>query len=164
MKSRILNIDQVSFQEWSNGDTYKARMAWVGASLGSKKLGFNVTVLPPGKKAFPFHAHRANEEMFFVLEGRGSIRIGKDSHKIRTGDFISLLPGRESAHQLINDSSAPLRYIAVSTMEVPEVAEYPESGKIGVFGGSPPGRPPSEDSLRHFARLRDGVDYWEGEK
>lgn len=41
MKSRILNIDQVSFQEWSNGDTYQAKMAWVGSTLGSKKLGFN---------------------------------------------------------------------------------------------------------------------------
>ena len=163
MKSRILNIDQVSFQEWSNGDTYKARMAWVGASLGSKKLGFNITVLPPGKRAFPFHAHRANEEMFFVLEGQGSIRIGMGSHKIRKGDFISLPPGRDSAHQIINDSEAPLRYLAVSTMESPEVAEYPESGKIGVFAGEPPGRPGSKDSIRHFARMGDGVDYWDGE-
>jgi len=164
MKSPILNVENVSFQGWSHGDSYEAEIGWVGTVLGSKKLGYNVTVLAPGKCAFPFHFHHANEEMFFVLEGRGIIRIGQASHKIRKGDFISLPPGRESAHQIVNDSDAPLRYIALSTMEMPEVAEYPESGKLGVFCGSPPGRPASGDSIRHFTRVKDAVDYWEGEK
>ena len=164
MKSQILNIEKVSFQKLSHGDRYQAEFGAVGVILGSRKLGFNVTVVPPGKRAFPYHAHYANEEMFFVLEGEGSVRIGEASHRIRKGDFISLPPGRESAHQIFNDSDAPLRYIAVSTMESPEVAEYPESGKLGVFTGAPPGRPSSGDSIRHFTRIGDGVEYWEGEK
>ncbi len=158
MKSRILNIRKASFQKWSHWKKYEARIGWVGNALASKKLGFNVTILPPGKCAFPYHLHHANEEMFFVLEGRGTIRIGQASHKIRKGDFISLPPGRESGHQIVNDSDAPLQYIALSTMEMPEVAEYPESGKLGVFAGSPPGRPASGDSLRHFTRVKDAVD------
>jgi uncharacterized cupin superfamily protein len=123
-----------------------------------------VTVVAPGKRAFPYHSHHVNEEMFFVLEGRGSIRIGRSSHKIREGDFISLPPGPKSAHQIVNDSREPLRYLAVSTMETPEVAEYPDSGKLGVFTGAPPGRRPTKSSIRHFSRARDRVDYWEGEK
>ena len=58
-------------------------------------------------RAFPYHAHRANEEMFFILDGEGSIRIAGTIHKLRKGDFISLPPGPESAHQIVNDSSAP---------------------------------------------------------
>jgi uncharacterized cupin superfamily protein len=162
--SRILNIDQVPFKEWSQGDRYRAEIAWVGPAVGAEKLGFNITVLPPGKIAFPLHAHRANEELFFVLEGEGSVRIGEQTHKIRAGDFISLPPGRDSAHQIKNDSGAPLRYLAVSTMEAPEVVEYPESGKLGIFAGSPPGGPATEDTIRHFARVADGVGYWEGEE
>jgi uncharacterized cupin superfamily protein len=163
MKARILNIEKVSYQNWSHGKRYKAEIGWVGAALGSRKLGFNVTLLPPGKSAFPYHVHHANEELFFVLEGRGRIRIGKASHEIRKGDFISLPPGPGSGHQIVNNSKAPLRYIAVSTMESPEVAEYPESGKLGVFTGVAPGRRPSKGSMRHYARVSDGVGYWDGE-
>jgi uncharacterized cupin superfamily protein len=163
MKSRILNLENVPFQPRSHGQRFEARIAPVGAELQSRKLGFNVTVIPPGKRAFPYHAHHGNEEMFFILEGEGSIRIDGATHRIRQGDFISLPPGRESAHQIVNDSQAPLRYLAVSTMEVPEVVEYPDSGKLGVTAGTPGGRPVAAGSIRHFTRLADGVDYWDGE-
>ena len=163
MKSRVVNLEDVSIVKRSHGESFECSIAPVGAALESQKIGFNVTTIPPGKKAFPYHAHRANEEMFFILEGEGSIRIAGESHKIRTGDFISLPPGRDSAHQIVNDSKAPLRYLAVSTMEIPELVEYPESGKIGVMAGSLGGRTPAADSIRHFALLKDGVDYWEGE-
>ncbi|HXH28499.1 MAG TPA: cupin domain-containing protein [Candidatus Polarisedimenticolia bacterium] len=160
---RILNLEQVEFVRRAHGERYEADIAPVGFRLESRKLGFNVTVLPPGKRGFPLHAHRGNEEMFFVLEGRGSLRTADGTHPIRQGDFISLPPGRDSAHQIINDSTAPLRYLAVSTMELPEVVEYPDSGKVGVVAGSHGGRTPGPDSLRHFAYLKDGVDYWAGE-
>src|SRR3989442_15378883 len=164
MKSRIVNLESVSLQNRSHGGNFECQIAPVGAALESKKLGFNVTVIPPGKRAFPYHAHRANEEMFFILDGEGSIRIAGTIHKLRKGDFISLPPGPESAHQIVNDSSAPLRYLAVSTMDLPEVVEYPDSGKVGAIAGTHGGRPAMADSLRHFARVSDGVDYWDGEK
>ncbi|HEY3174923.1 MAG TPA: cupin domain-containing protein [Candidatus Polarisedimenticolia bacterium] len=164
MKSQVLNIEDVPFEKRSHGESFECEIARVGAQLDSKMLGFNVTVVPPGKRAFPYHAHRGNEEMFFILEGEGSLRVGGTTRAVRKGDFISLPPGRESAHQIINDSKAPLRYLAVSTMELPEVVEYPDSGKLGVIAGAHGGRPPSADSVRHFTHLKDGVDYWEGER
>lgn len=164
MKSPILNIERVAFYDQAHGDRFACRIAPVGRKLESRSLGFNVTVVPPGKRAFPYHAHRAIEEMFFILEGRGSIRIAGETHPIRQGDFISLPPGRGSAHQIVNDSDAPLRYLAVSTMQSPDVVEYPDSGKIGVMADwEAGGRPASPDAIHHFARVRDGVDYWEGE-
>ena len=163
MKSRIVNIADVPAVKRSHGETYELEIAPVGAQVESVKLGFNVTVIPPGKRSFPFHAHRANEEMFFVLEGEGSVRLAGETHKIKKGDFISLPPGKDSAHQIVNDSKAPLRYLAVSTMELPEVVEYPDSGKISVTAGTQPGRPGSPDSLRHILRVKDAVDYWDGE-
>lgn len=164
MKSRIVNIENVAVLTRSQGDRFGCEIAPVGTELSSRKLGFNVTVIPPGKRAFPYHAHRANEEMFFILEGEGSIRINGAIHKIRKGDFISLPPGRDSAHQIINDSAAPLRYLAVSTMDLPEVVEYPDSGKIGVAAGTQGGRPATAETIRHFTRVADGVNYWDGEK
>jgi len=163
MSTRILNLDKVPFLPRGKGDTFECVIAPVGVHMESRLLGFNVAVIPPGKRAFPYHAHRGNEEMFFILEGEGSIRIAGETHKVRQGDFISLPPGPESAHQIINDSQAPLRYLAVSTMMVPEVVEYPDAGKIGVIAGTSGGRPPGPDSIRHFTYRKDGVDYWEGE-
>ena len=163
MTSRILNLAKVPFQDWGNGDGFEAKIAWVGALIGSEKLGFNVTVIAPGKAAFPYHCHATNEEMFFVLEGRGRIRVGGESHPIRAGDFISMPPGREYAHQIINNSKAPLKFLAVSTMQIPEVSEYPESGKLGVFAGTPTGRPPAPGAIRKLFRAGDDVNYWEGE-
>jgi uncharacterized cupin superfamily protein len=164
MKPRILNLDNVPFQKRGNGKGFECQIAPVGAELESQKIGFNVTVIPPGKKAFPYHAHRGNEEMFFILEGEGAIRIAGTTHRIRRGDFISLPPGRDSAHQIFNDSAAPLRYLAVSTMKLPEVVEYPDAGKLGVTAGTMGGRPPRPDSIRHFTFAKDGVDYFAGEE
>ena len=97
-------------------------------------------------------------------QGEGSVRIDGAEHRLRAGDFVSLPPGRNSAHQIINDSKAPLRYLAVSTMQSPEVVEYPDSGKIGVMAGSTGGgRAPGPDTIRHIARVKDAVDYFEGE-
>jgi uncharacterized cupin superfamily protein len=101
--------------------------------------------------------------MFFILDGEGSARLDGAVHRIRKGDFIALPPGRDAAHQIINDSQAPLRYLAVSTMIVPELVEYPDAGKLGMIAGAPGGRPAGPDSIRHFTRVTDGVDYWEGE-
>jgi uncharacterized cupin superfamily protein len=43
--------------------------------IGGKQLGYNITSIPKGKRAFPFHNHQVNEEMFLVLAGHGEIRI-----------------------------------------------------------------------------------------
>ena len=163
MNSHILNIEDVEFQDWGHGEKYQARIAWVGTVMGSEKLGFNITELAPGKRAFPCHSHATNEELFFILEGKGEARIGKETHDIRQGDFINFPPGLGTPHQIINSSDSTLRYISVSTMIVPEVSEYPDSGKYGVFAGMPTGKPPAEDTVRKIYRKDDDVNYWEGE-
>ena len=78
MKSRIVNLENVPLLTISHGEKYESSFAPVGAHIESQHLGFNVTIVPPGKRAFPYHAHRGNEEMFFILEGEGSVRIHGD--------------------------------------------------------------------------------------
>ena len=136
-------------------ERFGARLASIGTQIGARKLGYNVTAVPPGKRAFPFHSHRANEEMFFVLEGQGEVRIGADRHPVRQGDFIACPPGGpETAHQIVNTGTSELRYLAVSTMLSPEIAEYPDSKKMGVRG---------EDGFRFLCRADQPADYWDGE-
>ncbi len=166
MTHPILNIADVEFNPWGHGERFEAKLGNIGGKLGARKLGYNLTVLPPGKRAFPFHSHRVNEEMFFVIEGGGEVRIGEDRHPIRNGDVICCPPGGpDTAHQIINTSDAELKYLAISTQEQPEVAEYPDSGKYGVFSVLT-----DADGKAETMRLvfRDGgagmADYWEGEE
>src|SRR5262249_51323038 len=91
---------------------YDARTGMIAPRLGAQNLGYNLTPVPSGKRAFPLHNHRVNEEMFFVLEGTGEVRIGKAVHPIRAGDVIACPPGGpETAHQIVNTGAAELKYL-----------------------------------------------------
>jgi uncharacterized cupin superfamily protein len=164
MDRPILNIAELEYRRWGNGERFEARMGAIGGRLGAQKLGYNVTVLPPGKRAFPFHCHRVNEEMFFVLEGEGEVRIGEARHAIRSGDVIACPPGGpETAHQIVNTSSAELKFLAVSTRLSPDIAEYPDSEKFGVLAEFPPGADGKATNFRFVSRVGASVDYWDGE-
>jgi uncharacterized cupin superfamily protein len=92
--------------------------------------------------------------MFFIVRGAGTLRYGSESRRIRAGDVICCpTGGPDTAHQIINDSDVELVYLSVSTMMPAEVCEYPDSRKVGAYGGG----------LRHLTRTDDGVDYWVGE-
>jgi uncharacterized cupin superfamily protein len=166
MKPSILNIADLDYRPWGHGERYAARIGAIGARLGAQKLGYNVTVLAPGKRAYPRHNHYVNEEMFFILEGDGEVAIGDARHPIRAGDVIACPPGGpETAHQIVNTSTtAELKFLAVSTRISPEVAEYPDSGKYGVLAEAPPGPDGQPRFLRFITREQATVDdYWKGE-
>lgn len=111
----------------------------LGRRLGAKKLGASVYVLAPGQKSFPYHFHHANEELLIVLEGVVTVRTPDGRAEADRGDAISFPAGPTGAHQVMNESDEPVRILMLSTMIEPEIAEYPDSGKIGVFAGRAPG-------------------------
>ena len=162
-ESPILNIDDVEYTDWGHGEQFQARLGAVATRLGAQKLGYRVVELPPGKCAWPFHAHHVNEEMFFVVEGSGTLRYGDDRFALNVGDIVCCPPKPQTAHQIINTSQAPLKYLAVSTMEEPEVAVYPDSDKFGVIAGAPPGVDPARRRFVFFGREQSKLDYWDGE-
>lgn len=165
MSKNILNIDDVEFMDWGHGEKYAARFGLMSRKIGSMGLGYNLTVVPAGKTAFPFHSHRVNDEMFFIVEGKGEVRIGEETYPVRKGDVIACPPGGpETAHQIINNSDEELKYLAVSTNLSPEIAEYPDSSKYGVImelEGDVDGLPNTWRLVMKEESTR--VDYWEGE-
>jgi mannose-6-phosphate isomerase-like protein (cupin superfamily) len=60
--SRVLNIDELKLEHFTQGDTFEG--------------------------SCPFHSHRGEEEMFFILKGNGTLRYGDETRKIRAGDVI----------------------------------------------------------------------------
>ncbi len=161
-KSPVLNLSDVEYTAWGNGGAFEAKLGAVGQRLGARKLGYRVVLLSPGKKAWPFHLHRINEEMFFILEGDGTLRFDGQQYPIRSGDVICCPPGLGTAHQIVNTSASDLKYLAVSTMEPVEVAEYPDSAKVGVMT-RPPGGDAAARTFRLVVKKDAGVDYWEDE-
>jgi quercetin dioxygenase-like cupin family protein len=101
MASPIVNLADVQLRprpeaHAPTGDAqarFEARTGRVGSLIGARTLGHNVTAVAPGKSACPLHSHRVNEEMFFVLQGQGEVRIGDQVHPVRTGDFIACPAG-----------------------------------------------------------------------
>lgn len=130
----IINLDELNFE--SDGREAPGSTAVVGRLIGAKKLGYNISICPPGKSVCPFHNHRINEEMFFILEGEGILRFGSQEYPLRKFDFVACPPGgREVAHQMINTGKVDLKYLALSTKIREEVCEYPDSDKVSVFIG-----------------------------
>ena len=171
MDRPIINIADVELQPGAAAFTatgpaaerFEARMQLIGSRIGAQHLGYNITEVPPGKRAFPLHNHRVNEEMFFILEGSGVVRIGGQTYAVRAGDVIACPPGgRETAHQIVNNGSVPLRYLAVSTRLKPDIVEYPDSGKFAVHG-QPPGANGQQQDFLFIGRIDTEVDYWDGE-
>ncbi len=159
MPKPFVNLDELAFDDIENNGYYTSRRARFSAAIGARQLGYNLTELPPGKSQCPFHAHRAEEEMFFILEGEGELRFGDRRYPIRRHDVIACpTGGAETAHQIINTGSTTLRYLAVSNLADVEICEYPDSNKVGVFATTP-GAP----GLRELHRSTASLDYYDGE-
>lgn len=160
----ILNIADIPLSEQGHGEAFAVTIGRFGPLIGMRQLGCTLAIVPPGKKAWPYHSHNANEEMFVILEGTGTLRYGGAEHAVKPGDVIACpAGGPETAHQLVNTGAGELRYLAISTMIQPEVCEYPDSGKFAVMAGSPPGGDKAARRLMYAGREENSLDYWDGE-
>ena len=155
----FVNLADVEFTDIEENGYYTSQRAQFSAGIGARKLGYNLTVLPPGKAQCPLHSHRNEEEMFLILEGEGELRFGDQRYAIRKHDVIACpTGGPEVAHQIVNTGSAVMRYLSLSNNEALEVCEYPDSNKVAVFA-SEPGTP----SLRKLFLSETEVEYYERE-
>lgn len=159
MTKPFANLDEVQFDDIEENGLYTSRRALFSERIGARKLGYNLTELPPGKAQCPFHSHREEEEMFLILDGEGELRFGEQRFKLRRHDVIACpTGGAEVAHQIVNTGNAPLRYLSLSTVSTTEVCEYPDSGKIGIFASTSP-----TSGVRRMFRAESGVDYYDRE-
>jgi uncharacterized cupin superfamily protein len=156
----IVNLANVPLRDFGQGDKFCAKLGRIGPMLGSTGLGCTLTVVPPGKRAFPFHRHHVIHELFFVLEGAGEYRLGGKTYQVRAGDVIAAPAGGE-AHQLINTGSDDLRYLGLSTIGEVDVVDYPDSGKMAVAAGVK-NADISTATYRGLGRIA-ASDYWDGE-
>lgn len=165
----IVRVDQLDFVESRHGEKFASRSKRLGAIGGAEQIGCCLYEIDPGKTAFPYHAHSANEEAIYILSGTGLLRIGntdtdEENHTVKAGDYIVLPASLNHPHQLINDGKETLRYLCMSTLKYPEVVNYPDSNKVGMMLLNHPASWP-EMRGRGFKLLKDGdsLGYYDDE-
>jgi uncharacterized cupin superfamily protein len=130
----IVNVEDVAEIDHQEGDhwggTYRPLTPALAALTG--RLGVNLTRVPPQRSACPFHSHRREDEVFYVLAGRGIFRYGETLREIRPGDCISCPAGTGIAHQIANPFDEDLIYLAIGGNDPDEIGVYPDSGKVMV--------------------------------
>lgn len=160
-----INLADVPLRDHSHGDSFEARLGRIGPLIGAKDLGCQLHIVPPGKKAFPFHAHHNNEEMFFVLKGHGEYRFGAQRVDVHEGDILGAPCGDAGmARQIINTGGDDLHYLAFSTRNDPDVIEYPDTGKFAVASRVPEDKGLMAARIAYVGRIENSLDYWEDEK
>jgi uncharacterized cupin superfamily protein len=154
----IRNIHHVPLEHVVREPLYDSKGARLAVGTAASKLGASVDTVAPGKQSCPYHFHHAQEEMFIVLEGSGSLRVAGQMLPLQSGDVVFIPPGPAYPHQIINTSTQPLTYISISTRETPEICEYPDSGKYLAEAMGAEGR-----VFDQIQRAGKSLDYWDGE-
>lgn len=116
-------------------DLGRARGSRLGPLAGSSELGCALYEVDPGAQATPYHSHHGNEELLIVLEGELELRTPDGTRPVSTGAVVGFPAGPAGAHRLRNISQDRARYLLISTMRFPDVAEQLDTGTVLAITG-----------------------------
>ncbi len=151
IKLRIGDIPCKYKHEHDGYEYYKRELVPKGQA---QQCAISVYEIPPGKSAYPYHYHTENEEAFYILEGNGVLKTPAGDKKVSAGDFLFFPANEKGAHKLTNISeTAMLVYLDFDTHNNVDVAFYPDSGKIGIWG----------KGIDRLFKINQQVDYYDGE-
>jgi uncharacterized cupin superfamily protein len=105
---------------------------------------------PAAKPGYPYHAHSAQWEFYYVLSGRGFVRDETGRTPVEAGDAFIFKPGE--AHQIFGGENEDLVVMCVADNPIGETCYYPDSKKNSVF-----------QPAREFIR-GESLDYFDGEE
>jgi uncharacterized cupin superfamily protein len=144
----IVNVTDVEPYVDEHGDSL-IKDRDLGSAVGSVRTGISSVTIPAGRLGYPPHCHSAEEEIFVVLAGEGTLLLGDEEHEVRPGTIVGRPPGTRVAHAF-RARDADLVYLAYGTREPNDIAYYPRSGKVSLRGVGVMGR-------------IEPLGYWDGE-
>jgi uncharacterized cupin superfamily protein len=153
-----MKVFNLNGDEWDRSEDrpgWRSKDVWVGHRIGSELLGGSMYELEAGDRLWPYHTHHANEEWAIVVRGQPTLRTHEGERQLHEGDVVCFPRGKEGAHQIRNDTDAPIRVLMLSSTLQPDIVEYLDTGKIGARSVA------GERIL--LARPGPDLDYWEGE-
>ncbi len=108
-------------------------MTMLSRAAGLKRVGVNLGKVPPGKEAFVYHRHHAEEEWVYILEGKALSDIEGGTDEVGPGDFVAYPAG--VAHTLKNIGEGELVYLMGGEQVDVEIADFPRHGKRIIRSG-----------------------------
>jgi uncharacterized cupin superfamily protein len=151
------NIYSPDFDETREHKGFTCRRARIGHQASTQRIGVSMWEVPPDQAAYPYHYHLAEEELVIVLAGKPRLRTPTGERNLEEGEVVSFPVGEQGAHQIVNNSDKPVRFLAISNQQ-PDIVIRPDSQTLGAFER----RPEGGGLYKHF-RLGDAIDYFEGE-
>jgi uncharacterized cupin superfamily protein len=154
------NVYEPEFDHEWDRPGFVMRDAWIAYHAGAERLGGSLYELDPNQATFSYHWHSGNEEMVVVLSGTVTLRTPEGERQVPAGEVVAFPRGEAGAHQMINDTDEPVRFLVFSEMRGPDVIGYPDSGKYAIRSEAPgTGR-----GIRLSFLESDAVDYWHGDE
>ena len=133
--ANVVGLDEVE------GD-YGGISKRLAARGGARRSGLNRLALPPNEEGAPPHCHSAEEEVFVVLDGEGTLELWgpprpgqvpatepQETHAVRRGHVVSRPAGTRISH-CFRAGAPGLTYLAYGTRDSNDVCYYPRSNKI----------------------------------
>jgi uncharacterized cupin superfamily protein len=158
---RIVNIKDLPWVPFKGPEPYETGRKHLTPHADACNLGASLYRLEPGRKSCPAHHHYGNDEAVFVVSGTLTLLLDGEAHTLAAGSYVTLPCGTGEAHQLENRTDTPADYLCFSTMNPADVVVYPDSGKVGLFGGVAPGGAGADTAVRRWVRDTP-ADYWDG--
>jgi uncharacterized cupin superfamily protein len=115
----------------------------------SERTGLCQVALASGQAGYPPHCHSADEEIFVILDGGGTLYLGDEEAPVRPGHVLGRPPGTGVAHSF-RAGDEGMTYLAYGTREPNDIAYYPRSNKVNFRG------------IKLIGRI-ERLDYWDGE-
>ena len=132
-----------------------------GRAAGSERTGIKHVTVAPGHLSAPPHCHSAEEELFVVLAGSGTLELAESArgslshatepemHPVGVGSTVARPAGTRVAHAFRAGADG-LTLLAYGTRDPNDIAYYPRSNKVYLRG------------VGVLARV-EPLDYWDGE-
>jgi mannose-6-phosphate isomerase-like protein (cupin superfamily) len=102
----VTNIDHVPAFSTKDGSEIRELLAHRNSCIRRQSLA--EARLPVGGVTTP-HYHPQTEEIYYILEGHGSMQIGREIRAVGPGDAIAIPPG--ARHQIRNTGQVALKFL-----------------------------------------------------
>ena len=163
-RMRKVNLSEIKEEPWqSPGGKYVVSFKGISEALGREPSSLDLAKrhpfdlewnrVPPGKPAFPYHAHSAQWELYLVVSGKGSVRHKDGTTEVVPGD--AFIFGPDEPHQLSNSGQEDFIYYVIADNPIGESCYYPDSGKWKVNKSS---------SADRVVLKGQETDYFDGEE
>jgi uncharacterized cupin superfamily protein len=122
---------------WSDDWEHESDEEWAAGKASrlarGHQLGATVYEIAPGRTSGYYHFRHGAEELLVVLRGRPTLREPSGERELGEGDVVLFPVGPGGAHQLLNRSDEPVRFLMAANRPSPEAVEYPDSRQLSVM-------------------------------